>query len=74
MFCVTVCRAGSCLRGRVFRPWLLLGRLALFLLPGLIDSFSLDHKWLTNTEKGHKLAHLKALSIFLKVANRDQQY
>lgn len=40
MFCVTVCHAGSCLRGRVFRPWLLLGCLALFLLPGPIDYFS----------------------------------
>lgn len=40
VFCVTVCRAGSCLRGRVFRPWLLLGCLALILPPGPIDYFS----------------------------------
>lgn len=43
----------------MFRPWLLLGCLALILPPGLIDYFSPDHKWLTKTEKGHKLALVK---------------
>lgn len=57
----------------MFRPWLLLGGLALILLPALIDYFSADHKWLTNTEKGHTLALVNAFFCrnfrFLDVAD-----
>lgn len=63
MFCVTVCHAGSCLRGRVFRLWLVLGCLALIVLPGLIDCFHPDPKRRANIEKGHKLAVVKVSPV-----------
>lgn len=47
----------------MFRLWLVLGCLALIVLPGLIDYFYPDPKRLANIEKGHKLAVVKVSPV-----------